>query len=183
MIENPHLWHRLGSIRSLLPSCQVVVTVRDLRPTVASLKILWQRSLRQHGHLHHLPEEDDSCWDYLPRSAPRPADERRTFPGGGVSVLAEFWLRANRRLADVAGRGEVDAIVRHEDTLEAPGRTSEQLQCDLGLDPVPLRAPEPIEPHRQAEWRGRLTAAEHAALERFVHDNRRQLEHVDRELH
>lgn len=182
VVKNPHLWHRLGWIRALLPSCRVVVTVRDLRPTVASLKVLWERSLDQHGHVHHLPEQDDRCWDYLPRSQRGGFDPRRTFPGGDVTVLAEFWLRANSRLADAVRRGAVEAVVRHEDTLATPELTSARLQRDLGLEPTPIHAPEPIEPARQSQWRDRLTASERAALEGFVREHRQELEDVRRVL-
>lgn len=182
VIKNPHLWHRLGWVRTLLPHARLIVTVRDLHPTVASLKILWQRSLRQHAHMHHLPEDPDRCWDYVaPEESHRfPSD--RIFPGGSVEVLAEFWLRANRRLAAAVETGQVVAVVRHERTLADPDRAAHRLQRALGLDPVSLHPSEPIEPERQDEWRDRLDPAEHRALERFVASNREELLAIDARL-
>lgn len=182
VIKNPHLWHRLGWVRALLPGARLVVTVRDLRPTVASLKVLWQRSLRQHARMHHLPEDPERCWDYVvPEESDRFAPVR-LFPGGNVEVLAEFWLRANRRLAAAVEAGRVTAVVRHERTLADPHRAASELQRTLGLDPARLRPPEPIEPRRQQEWRDRLEPAEHRALERFVARNRDELRAVDTRL-
>lgn len=182
VVKNPHLWHRLGWVRALLPHACLVVTVRDLRPTVASLKVLWQRSLRQHAHMHHLPEDPARCWDYVaPEQSHRFASDR-TFPGGNVEVLAEFWLRANRRLAVAVDAGRVTAVVRHERTLADPDRVARQLQRTLGLDLARLHPPEPIEPERQGEWRDRLEPAEHRALERFVARNQEELLAVDARL-
>lgn len=181
VIKNPHLWHRLGWIRALLPGALLVATSRDLRPTVASLKVLFQRSLRREDHLHHLPLDPNSCWDYVPSQAEGLARER-TFPGGRVDVLAEFWLRVNCRLAEAAAGGMLEAVVRHERTLEDPDRAADRLQRELGLQPVSLDPPEPIEPARQEGWRDRLTDAEHAVLERFIERHRSQLESVESAL-
>lgn len=182
VVKNPHLWHRLGWLRALLPEVRIVATVRDLRPTVASLKVLWQRAVRDHDHLHHLPPQPDRCWDYVPPREAAGYDPRRTFPGGDIGVLAEFWLRANRRLAGSAERGAIAAVVRHERTLEDPDATMEQLQRRLGLDPVHLDPPEPIEPGRQEEWHGRLTPGEHGALDAFVSEHRQELGSIERRV-
>lgn len=182
VVKNPHLWHRLGWIRALLPGSQLVATVRDLRPTVASLKILWQRSLRDHEHLHHLPEDEDRCWDYVPPDEVRNYDPARTFPGGDVRVLAEFWLRANRRLAEAADLGQLAAVARHEHTLNEPDAAARELQRELGLEPRELDAPEPIDPTRQEEWRQRLTRDEHDVLEDWIAGHGDELRSVDDRL-
>ena len=162
VLKNPHLWHRLPFVAEVLPRPRVVRTRRDRRATVASLRRLWDRSLAQHDHVHHLPRDPDRCWDYVPTGEVHDLDPQRTFPGGDVAVLAEFLDRAEARLDATAKAAPelVDAEVAHEDLVRDLEETATRLQRDLGLDPVPLIPPEPLDPARLDEWRTLLSEDE-----------------------
>ncbi len=162
VLKNPHLWHRLPFVAAVLPWGRVVRTRRDRRATVASLRRLWDRSLAQHDHVHHLPRDPRRCWDYVPASEASTLDPQRTFPGGDVAVLGEFVDRAERELDAVAADRPdlVLAEVAQEDLVLAPEDTTSEIQRALGLRPQPLAPPEPLDPARLDEWRHLLTEDE-----------------------
>nr|WP_274387481.1 sulfotransferase [Salsipaludibacter albus] len=155
VVKSPHFWHRLPFMLALLPGARVVRTRRGMLPTVASLGRLWDRALRDHGRLHHLPEAPDACWDFVPADRADEFDPARTFPGGDVRVLAEFHGRVEDHLDEFerARPGTVVATVEHERLVRAPGETTSMLQRSLGLPVRRLRPPEPLDPARCEEWR------------------------------
>lgn len=149
VLKNPHWWHRLPFVTTVLPGARIVRTRRSLLPTAASLQRLWQRSLTQHHRVHHLPIDPTRCWDYVPADEAAGLDPRRTFPGGDPKVLVEFLARTDRTLAATPAATQV----RHEELLTTPDRVLDELQAALGLTARRLTPPEPLDPSRIHEWR------------------------------
>lgn len=166
VLKNPHFWHRLPFICAVLPSARIVRTRRPLLPTVASLRRLWDRSLEQHGRVHHLPQRSDRCWDFVPQDATDRYDPHRTFPGGNPGVLAEFHDRVEGRLDRFAAshRNRIVTQIDHEDLVRRFDQTTAHLLQDVGLPDATLRPPEPLDPQRLDEWRSLLSPAEQTAL-------------------
>lgn len=162
VLENPHLWHRLPFLRAVLPGVRIVRTRRGRQATVASLDRLWDRAVVQHGRMHHLPLEQDHCWDFVPAADADTYQEERTFPGGDVRVLAEFVDRVERQLDrfDAEQPARIVHEVIHEDLVRAPVPASRSLQSALGLPISELRPPEPLDPGRVDEWRQLLSREE-----------------------
>lgn len=166
VLKNPHFWHRLPFVCTVLPSARIVRTRRPLLPTVASLRRLWGRALEQHGRVHHLPERPDHCWDFVPWRIKGRFDPRRTFPGGNPRVLAEFHDRVNRRLDQFATSepGRMITEVDHEVLVRRFNETTALLLEDVGLPSATLHPPEPLDPQRLDEWRSLLSPAEQTDL-------------------
>jgi broad specificity phosphatase PhoE len=167
VLKSPHFWHRLPFVLALLPGARVIRTRRGLLPTVASLRRLWERSLRDHGRVHHLPLGADACWDFVPTDLASDVDPPRTFPGGDVEVLAEFHRRVEDRL-DAVERDRPDLVVAsvdHERLVCDPSATTATLQAALGLPVRLLEPPEPLDPARCHEWRRLLDDEDLRALE------------------
>ncbi|MBW3658134.1 MAG: sulfotransferase [Actinobacteria bacterium] len=162
VLKNPHVWHRLPFLCAVLPGARVVRTRRDRRATVASLRRLWDRALDQHGRVHHLPEDPDRCWDFVPAADAGAYDPLRTFPGGDVGVLAEFHRRVERCLDRFADDhpGRIVAEVAQEDLVRDFAATTSGLLAALDLPPASLVPPEPLDPDRLDEWRDLLTQDE-----------------------
>lgn len=162
VLKNPHLWHRIPFVLGVLPHVRIIRTSRDLRGTVASLRRLWDRSLQQHGRVHHLPEGPDWCWDYIPTEEASGYEPDRTFPDGDIRTLAEFIDRVESQLDRTARRmpDRLVASVHHRELVEDFEAVISRLQHALALPSHPLHPPERLDPSRLDEWRQLLSAAD-----------------------
>ena len=87
--KNPHLWNKLPFLRKIFPDAKLIITSRDLRSTVASIKQLCLRKNRKSGIKHYFPTDRESCYLSIPPASPNEREASRIFPGGDVVVLAE----------------------------------------------------------------------------------------------
>ena len=90
--KNPHLWNKLTFLRKIFPDAKLIITSRDLRSTVASIKQLWLRQNRKSGKKYYFPTDRECCWLVIPPASPHEREASRIFPGGDVVALAEYWL-------------------------------------------------------------------------------------------
>lgn len=131
--HNPHLAYKIPLVYGAFPDARIVVTSRGLVDTVASLKGLWSELHRGSGAHHYLPKESDDCWSCRngPHVVPEHWEQSRTFPGGDVEVLAEYWLRTYQVLArDLRG----DAVhVRYDEFVADPELQLRRCARALGL--------------------------------------------------
>lgn len=169
--KNPHLWNKLGLVRRLFPDASFVVTSRDLRSTVASTKRLWERMRADWGVVHSLPEDPETCWSCAPAEQALTFDPVRTFPGGDVAVLAEYWLRVYERLdAELAPAPRV-SVLRHADFVADPAGVLARVLAELELRPFAYPLPDSVQRDRNQRWRELLDAGEQVSLDRFVAAN------------
>ncbi len=172
--KNPHLWNKLPFLRAVFPDARLIVTTRDIRSTVLSTQVLWMRLGRAWRIRHHLPPEPDRCWRCLPADAVARGAER-SFPGGDVAVLGEYWLRVHETLAAEAGRFESAVVVRHRDLLADPDGTLQRIMEVIGLPPRHLPPPVALDHERNERWRHLLTSGERRRLEGFVEAHRARI--------
>ncbi|MEM8960193.1 MAG: sulfotransferase [Acidobacteriota bacterium] len=176
--KNPHLWNKLGYLRAIFPDAALVVTSRDMRSTVASTKRMFESHARNRSLIHRLPAEPGTCWRILPardeHSASDPEVVRRTFPGGDVRVIAEYWLRVYATIETERTGFDSVAVVRHRDFVEAPESTLDRVATALSIEPRSVELPDVIRRGRNTRWRELLDDREQRDLEIFI------AEHADR---
>ncbi len=160
MNKNPHLWNKLDLVDRLYPDAYYVVTSRDLFSTVASTKLLWDKMHRDWGLRYFLPHDPSACWSCSPPLDKHDLDPARTFPGGDVAVLAEYWLRTYETIEKkLAGRPRV-VTLRHAQFVVEPRETLETVLSALDLPVLPHHLPEPVKRRRNQRWREILTRDE-----------------------
>lgn len=175
--KNPHFWNKVPYLRELFPDARFVVLSRSLRSTVASTKKLWEKMFRDWSGRHHLPEAADECWWF---GREEQMDDEvlaspRTFPGGDVPVLAEYWLRTYRRLERDLGDAPT-LPVAYSDFVASPVAQLRRIQTFAGIAPNPLKLPVEILQGRDERWRETLDSREQQALQAFVDEQRETLD-------
>jgi len=167
--KNPHLSNKLPFVRALFPDAAVVVTGRDLRSTVASTKVLWTLTLTEDtGQRHYLPPDPAACWSCSPPLPLEDLDPARTFPGGDVRVIADYWLRTYEAIDAELAAFERPVLVRHRDLVAAPREVVSRVVGELGIPARDFDLSETIDRGRNRRWRRILTARERADLEGFI---------------
>ena len=180
--KNPHLWNKLEFVSEVFPDASLLVASRDLRSTVASTKRLWDYASRSRGTRYHLPEDPRYCWTISPPATLDGADASRTFPGGSVAVLAEYWLRVYETIERAARRFETVVPVMHARFVADPRRTLSAICDAVGLPGQRFTLPTGIDRERNQQWRDILTAAERRELDAFIDrqaDRIRRLAYAD----
>ena len=167
--KNPHLSNKLGYLRALFPDASLIVTGRDLRSTVASTKKLFETTVQQAGGQgHFLPEDPAFCWSCYPPLPPGSTDPARSFPGGDVAVISEYWLRTYEAIDAELDSFERWAVVRHGDFVAAPKAAIGEVLGRLEIPERDFELPVAIDRGRNGRWSQLLSAAEQASLERFI---------------
>jgi hypothetical protein len=171
--KNPHLSNKLPYLRALFPDAALIVTGRDLRSTVASSKVLFKLTVTEDtGQHHYLPEDPDVCWSCSPPLPAGGTDPARTFPGGDVRVIAEYWLRTYEAIDAELERFERRVLVRHRDFVAAPREELARVVRELDVPPCDFELPVEIDRRRNRKWRRILTPEERESLERFTDRHR-----------
>ncbi|REK17274.1 MAG: sulfotransferase, partial [Planctomycetota bacterium] len=150
--KNPHLWNKLPFLKALFPDAELVVTSRDLRSTVLSTQFLWMRLERQYNVRHYLPPEDDRCFRCVSVANSADLDPARLFPGGKVTVLADYWLRAHEAIERAVASSSRAICVRHRDLVEDAATTLDHLHERLGVKPLGDRLDTEIDVSRNQRW-------------------------------
>jgi len=167
--KNPHLWNKLPFLREVFPDASLVIVSRDIHSTVASLKAFWIRECRARGVRKYLPESWDYCWSTVPPALPEHMDRRRLFPGGAVSVLAEYWLRCYETIARDARLFDPVVELQHHAFVQQPEQIFGQISDALHLPPARVRLPDPLDRSRNQRWPALLDEREQDELKGFVY--------------
>jgi hypothetical protein len=104
-------------------------------------------------------------------------DPSRTFPGGDVSHIAEYWFESNRAVAEFsAGAPGTVCEIAEERLLAAPVTELERLFAFLGvpaaLDDELIKG---MDRSRDVRWRRDLSGAEVQALADFAFARRSEI--------
>jgi hypothetical protein len=166
--KNPHLWNKLPFLRAAFPDARLIVASRDVRSTVLSNQMLWMKIAKRRGVRHHLPEDPAACWSLAPPGDDAAWDPERSFPGGSVTVLAEYWLRAYETIAREIGAFDRLLYAHHQTLVEDPEGELNRLVGGLGLEPMSMAGVPRIDPHRNRRWEVLLARREREELEAFL---------------
>lgn len=169
--KNPHLSNKLPFVSALFPDARFIWIRRHLLQVVASMKRLFIDVRQRQDVQHYWPESGRlpyaRCWEVF-----RDGVADRTFPGGNVQYLAEYWLEANsaimRHVKEIPTKFH---FVQQENIVHDP--SVEITRCEAFLE-LPLRLPDKtpeLDPRRNEEWRSLLTDEEVDSLRCFVEAN------------
>lgn len=128
----PHFSNKLPFLREVFPDASLVVAARDIRSTVASVKELWESNYRKLGVRFHLPEDPDYCWSVSPPASARDWSSERTFPGGKLSVLADYWLRTYEIIDRTVEAFDEVVLMKHGDFVRDPEQSLRRMFGALG---------------------------------------------------
>jgi len=163
----------------VFPDACLVVAARDIRSTVASLKRLWESNYRKLGVRFYLPEDSGYCWSVSPPASARDWPAERTFPGGKVSVLAEYWLRTYEIIDRTVAGFDAAVLVKHGEFIRDPEQSLRRMFRELGLgDDFETELPVQIDVTRNERWRDTLTSGESDELEAFIATHRQRIERL-----
>jgi hypothetical protein len=180
--KNPHLWNKLPFLKKIFPDATIVITSRDIRSTVASMKLLWEKQNKESGKRYFFPGESRSCWGVLSSVPSAGEDAPRIFPGGSVAALAEYWLNVYETIEQTASRFASCVSIKHRDFIVDPQGSLAKVHAGGGLRLSRRPLPESIDPSRNTRWPDILTAREQIELEAFlaIHSPRiKQLRYAD----
>ena len=175
LTKNPHLCNKLSFVEEVFPKAQYIWIYRNMLDVVASLKRLLLAEHKRHKVWHFWAEKQSTemrCWDcFFGDNPPQQANPLRTFPGGDIRFLAEYWLETNlavgRFLKKVpAGR---KFLIAEESLIHNPKEVLTRCIKFLGIsvDPSILNGLV-IDGSRNGAWRQLLTGEELTSLRTFV---------------
>jgi hypothetical protein len=169
--KNPHLWNKLPFVSSIFPDATLVVISRDIRSTVASTKLLWESIYQKYNRIHYLPPDPDSCWHSMLQKYSMNHDPSRTFPGGDISVIAEYWLRTYQIIDSVIHNFRYLAFCKHSEFVSDPVPVLNRICHLLDIEPFDFSSLSKIDRTRNSRWQELLTFSEKLTIDRFIEFN------------
>jgi hypothetical protein len=169
--KSPHLWNKLPFVHQIFPDANLIITSRDIWSTVASTKHLLIDVEKTFGIKHYLPPDPTQCWSCIFPTSPIETDPYRTFPGGDVSVLAEYWLRVYKKIEETANDFSLVFNIRHCDFTENPHAVLDEMFKALKLPKIEYSLPQKIDKSRNERWYDILTEQDKKALKAFIEEN------------
>lgn len=163
--KNPHLSNKLGYVRALFPDASLVVSSRDLRSTVASIH---RRSLDGRRFRISLPEHHGACWSQSPPHDLVGADPTRTFPGGDIRVIAEYWLRTYEAIDAEFTKFERAALVHHRVLMASPRAELARVTHELEIPARDFELSQTLDETRNQRWSEILSGVEQDLLDEFI---------------
>jgi len=176
--KNPHLWNKLPFLRVIFPDAKLIVTSRDIRSTVASIKGMWIRGKERTGLQYYVPQDHARCWGVISSTTSEALDTSRIFPGGNVTALAEYWLYAYEMIENTIEGFTSPVLVRHREFVVAPRETLAKIYESVKLPSWNYPLPVELDLSRNERWREILTLEEQRELEGFIESNRSRIERL-----
>jgi hypothetical protein len=169
--KSPHLWNKLPFVQKIFPDASLIITSRDIQNTVASTKRLFIDVEKTFAIKHYLPPEPKQCWSCIfPTSSPV-KDPARTFPGGDVSVLAEYWLRVYKTIEETANNFPLIFPIQYRNFIKNPHSVLNEMYQAIKLPTVVHSLPQKIDKSRSDRWRDSLTEEEKKNLKAFIEEH------------
>jgi len=174
--KNPHLCNKLPLVKSLFPDSRFIWIQRPLPQVVASIKRLFTDVHKRQSTWHWwpLPSEHvrNRCWNAIySESQLSDIPSQRTFPGGNIRYLAEYWLESNRAVSEFFSmlKPEDWSMVSELNLLMSPASELAYLQGFLAI-PFCIEACqcEGLDISRNDHWRDLLSFREIDELIQFV---------------
>jgi hypothetical protein len=137
----PHLCNKIGFVQAIFPDAVFVHIIREPVAMAAS----WVSIMRLVPNVClYWPNVDFPCWWVLPRVGAMQSNnlmerQRQFFPGGGTSLLGEYWATINediRRQCKLTGARMI--TVRYEDLVSKPKETIADICRFSGLKEMRL---------------------------------------------
>jgi hypothetical protein len=175
LTKNPHLCNKLPFVEQVFPKAQYIWIYRNMLDVVASLKRLLLAEHERHKVWHVWAEKQSDearCWNcFFGDSPPPQANPLRTFPGGDVRFLAEYWLETNlavdRFLKGVPAPRKL--VVSEQVLISNPQEVLTRCVKYLGLSASPsILDGVVVDGNRNGAWRQTLTGEELTSLMGFV---------------
>lgn len=168
--KSPHLWNKLPFVQKIFPDASLIVTSRDIQDTVASTKRLFIDIEKTCAIKHYLPPEPKQCWSCIfPTSSVK--DTARTFPGGDVSVLAEYWLRVYKIIEETADNFSLIFPIQYKNFINNPHLVLNEIYQAMKLPTLVHSLPQKIDKSRSDYWRDGLTEQEKKNLKAFIEEH------------
>jgi len=169
--KNPHLWNKLPFLRAIFPDATLIVTSRDIRSTVASMLLLWERGNSTWGKRYYFPRDPAQCWGVIPPAVPDESEASRIFPGGEVTALAEYWLHTYEMIQNTITGFHQAVPVKHAEFVSDSQSILNDIFgfCDLTPETYPL--PVELDASRNDRWLEILTPKQQCDLDMFIEDN------------
>jgi hypothetical protein len=82
LIKNPHFCNKLPFLHAVFPDTTLVISSRDIRSSVASIKRFWQQAHESHGTRYYLPHDPTFCWTISPPASLEGCPRDRTLNTG-----------------------------------------------------------------------------------------------------
>lgn len=174
--KNPHLSNKLPFLKQIFPDACLIITCRDLRSTVASIKRLWTALYKDIGSKHYLPADSNACWSCSPPVDPEEVDSARAFPGGDVKFIAEYWLRTYENIERSVHLFDNVTLVKHSEFVCDPLGAMQTIHKNNGLADRDYKFPVKISQSTNKRWPKLLTLHEQKQLDMFVDENRHRIE-------
>ncbi len=185
--KNPHLCNKIELVHALFPAAKIAWTLREMEAVVCSLMNLFARpDMRERGVRHTWPQPPASgaarCFHaHIESDASAPGDAR-TFPGGDITYLAQYWLESNLAMLEHFRQWGPEWVcpVPQPQLLRDPAAVATRLAAFLGLQPDALGdLGARIDRAGIAQWPARLSPAERARLADFRAAHRDQIAQID----
>ena len=182
--KNPHLANKIGLVYSLFPDAHFIWIHRPVLDVVASLKAVFVDVHNRQKAFHVWPDRTVSK---LPRGLhmwrlgdKKFHEESRKFPGGDVSLLAEYWLEANQTISEgfrEIPRGQT-CRVDHSSLLACPVETFRKLCRFLDQPEAYAASMGSAVSDRNGQWRRRLSDSEIKAVQGFIATHRPAIDEI-----
>jgi len=182
LVKNPHLWNKVRLITEIFPKSSFIVLSRDILSTVASTKMLLKRIHKEYGVYHFLPEDPLQCWQLIFPGDNLPKNRMRLFPGGDVSVLAEYWCRVYRHINSSMPNFQKVIYVSHNRLVEDFNGVMDHIFEELALPKERIYPRREIESSRNLRWHKKLSRAEIGSLREFLSRNLEDIKELSHAL-
>jgi hypothetical protein len=188
--KNPHLCNKLPLVKSLFQDARFIWIHRPLLQVVASIKRLFVDVHKRQSTWHWWPLPSDHvrnrCWNAAySESQLSDIPDERTFPGGNIRYLAEYWLESNRAVAEFFSilKPEDRVVISEMNLLMSPASELAYLQ---GFLAIPFCAEackcEGLDISRNDHWRDLLSFREIDELIQFVETRSDEINTISKDV-
>ncbi len=170
--KNPHLSNKLPFVHKIFTDSYLIVISRPIKNTVASIKWLWDWIYIKFGVKHILPTNPSYCWSCSPPAPIENINKVRIFPGGDVSVIAEYWLNTYEKIENDCKIYKKTIPILYRDLINNQPEMVVKIQklLDLPIHSFPLP-----EIKREQSKNKTLSSNEEEKIDLFIKTNQKRI--------